>query len=181
MTYRSIRFSEYVRSWLPPRIPAFYAVPGRRRSDGWTPLKQAEFIGQLAETRSIAEAARRVGMARESAYRLRRRKWSESFNAAWDAALGHQSETRHTAGNARNRAEGYIRAKSHACLQRKVTVEELEWRVESGQWKVTLRHGCYAGVKRKPCNSDLLQWVAQTGRGAPLPDLHAGLSHGPRF
>jgi hypothetical protein len=51
-------------------------------------VKQAEFIGELAETRSVTEAARRVGVTRETAYRLRRRKWSASFCAAWDAAMG---------------------------------------------------------------------------------------------
>ena len=47
-------------------MPAFVPVPLRTRSDGWTPLKQAEFLGYLAETRSVAEAARRVNMARET-------------------------------------------------------------------------------------------------------------------
>ena len=32
--------------------------------DGWTPLKEAEFIGVLAETRNVAETARRVGGAK---------------------------------------------------------------------------------------------------------------------
>ncbi|MBX7461759.1 hypothetical protein [Qipengyuania huizhouensis] len=63
----------------PRRIPSFHITPGRRRGDGWTPVKQAEFIGELAETRSVTKAARRVGMTRETAYRLRRRKWSASF------------------------------------------------------------------------------------------------------
>lgn len=34
-----------------PRIPLFHAVPTRVCADGWTPLRQAEFIGHLAETR----------------------------------------------------------------------------------------------------------------------------------
>ena len=53
------------------RVPPFLPVPLRARADGWTPERQARFIGLLAETGSVAEAARRVGMGRESAWRLR--------------------------------------------------------------------------------------------------------------
>ena len=75
----------------PPRrkVPAFVPVPLRARADGWTPLRQAEFLGYLAETRSVAEAARRVNMARETAYRLRDRPGAESF-----AASGRPGEAR---------------------------------------------------------------------------------------
>lgn len=169
-----IDFARYVRPWTPTRIPAFYAVPGRARADGWTPVRQAEFIGNLAETRSVAEAARRVGMTRETAYRLRRRKWSESFNTAWDAAMGRLLRDGHPLLGTKDSAESHIRLEGHASSLRKVTIEELQWRVESGKWKVILRRGCYAGVRRKPCSSELLQWVAQTGRGPALPDLHTG-------
>lgn len=136
----------------PTRIPAFHAVPARARHDGWTPLRQAEFIGQLAETRSVAEAARRVGMARETAYRLRARKWSASFAAAWDAAL-----RRPVRPSAR---EG------HARLLGKVTDEELEWRLESGLWRVILRRGLYRGVLQKSDNSALLALVRRGGFGS---------------
>ncbi len=115
----------------PPRVPAFHAVPTRQRKDGWTPLKQAEFIGFLAQTRSIAAAAREVGMTRETAYRLRRRKWADSFIAAWDAALGVEA------------AEGQEKC------PRKVTFEELEWRAETGTWRIILREGRYRGVRHK--------------------------------
>ena len=67
------------------RVPPFLAVPLRARADGWTPERQARFIGFLAETGSVAEAARRVGMGRESAWRLRTRIEAESFAHAWDA------------------------------------------------------------------------------------------------
>jgi hypothetical protein len=69
------------------RLPAFVPVPLRCRKDGWTPRKQATFLGFLAETGSVAQAALRVGMARETAYRLRRRAGAESFAAAWDAIV----------------------------------------------------------------------------------------------
>lgn len=128
----------------------FHAVAARARRDGWTPLRQAEFIGHLAETRSVAEAARRVGMARESAYRLRRRDWSESFCAAWDAALGKSRPT-------------------GAAIARKVTVAELQWRMESGQWQVLIRARRFVGLRRKADNSALLQLLARLGSNRPQP------------
>lgn len=72
---------------LSPRLPAFHPVPVRARRDGWTPARQAEYIGRLAETGCVTAAARAVGMGRESAYRLRNRPGAEGFARAWDAAL----------------------------------------------------------------------------------------------
>ena len=43
-------------------MPAFAPVRSRARRDGWHPLRQAEFVGALAETGSVSAAARRVGM-----------------------------------------------------------------------------------------------------------------------
>ena len=135
-------------------IPTFHAVPGRSRRDGWTPLRQAEFIGHLAQTRSFSMAAQRVQMARESAYRLRRRPWAEGFCAAWDAALstatGRKSQAAET-------------------LPRKVTAEELDWRIESGIWQVRFEAGRYAGVWHKPDNSALLGLLARSGQRGEVP------------
>jgi hypothetical protein len=69
--------------------PAFAPVPVRYRHDGWTPAKQTAFIEALADTASVVEAAARVGMAAESAYRLRRHAGATAFVNAWDAALDH--------------------------------------------------------------------------------------------
>ena len=49
-----------------PRIPAFVPVPTRAGRDGWSPARQAGFIGALAETGSVAaavawDAARAIG------------------------------------------------------------------------------------------------------------------------
>ena len=44
-----------------PRLPAFHPVPTRTRCDGWTPARQAEFIGVLAETGSVSAAAGPAG------------------------------------------------------------------------------------------------------------------------
>lgn len=174
----------------PRRIPPFHAVPGRARADGWTPLRQAEFIGELAETRSVAEAARRVGMTRETAYRLRQRKWAASFCAAWDAAIGRPPVAMRPkfAGAGlmaarlaklgfgdRALAMAAPGAPPESCEQAggtspspKVTLGELQWRVETGVWSVILRRGKYAGVIRKADDSALLQLVALTSGNARL-------------
>jgi hypothetical protein len=75
-------------SRLPRRhVPAFTPVPLRYRTDGWTPGRQADFLGRLAESGCVTAAARHVGMTRESAYRLRSKPGAASFAAAWDAIV----------------------------------------------------------------------------------------------
>lgn len=133
----------------PIRIPPFHAVPIRPRCDGWTPLRQAEFIGHLAETRSVAKAARAVGMARETAYRLRSRVWAESFVAAWDAALGRAVKADAPP------PDGH---------RPKVTLSELDWRIESGMWRVRMRGGRYTGVVQKPDDSAILALLHRVDR-----------------
>ncbi len=66
--------------------PAFDPVPVRYRHDGWTPDTQLEFIQALADTGCVDEAARAVGMSRNSAYALRRRPDAQAFRLAWAAA-----------------------------------------------------------------------------------------------
>ena len=75
----------------PDAIPApeFTTAPVRPRHDGWTPARQVAFIQALADTACVDEAARRVGMSRESCYTLRRRPGAASFRQAWDVALDH--------------------------------------------------------------------------------------------
>ena len=128
------------------RIPPFHAVPIRVRADGWTPLRQAEFVGHLAETRSVTAAARAVGMTRETAYRLRTKPHADSFVAAWDTAIGkrtiHNQPIRITPN-------------------RKVTLGELQWRVETGIWRVIMRAGRYCGVRQSPDNKALLALAAR--------------------
>ncbi len=61
----------------------------RRRSNAdyrWTSAKAFAFLQALAETGSVAQAARGVGMSRQSAYRLRARM-GERFAAVWDEGL----------------------------------------------------------------------------------------------
>jgi hypothetical protein len=132
----------------------------RIRADGWTPLRQAEFIGHLAATRSVAAAARKVSMARETAYRLRAKSGAEGFAAAWEVALARPGSE---AGRVRLLA-ALMAARGALKPSRKVTVEQLTWRVETGLWQVFLHQGRYAGVRRNPDNSALLALLARTRR-----------------
>jgi hypothetical protein len=66
----------------------FAPVPVVGRVDGWTPERQRAFIEALADSGSVPQAARAVGMSVEGAYRLRRRADAAAFAEAWDAAYG---------------------------------------------------------------------------------------------
>lgn len=70
--------------WIP--------VARHPRSDGWTPHLQKEFISALADSGSVTQAARAVGMSVTSCYRLRRAPTAESFARAWEAALEQASK-----------------------------------------------------------------------------------------
>ena len=124
------------------RVPAFVPVATRARKDGWTARRQAGFLAALALTGSVAEAARRVSMARESAYRLRRHAGAESFAAAWDAIVGRDDGAR-----------------------RKVTPEERVRRAIEGLLKPRIYRGRHVANERKPDNSALLGYLAQLDRG----------------
>ena len=121
------------------RVPAFLPVPLRPRADGWTPLRQAGFLVALARTRSVAAAAKAVGMARATAYRLRGKPGAESFAAAWDAVLGHG-------------------------FKRKVTPEERMRRAFDELIRPLVRGGQCVGLARKADNSALLSLLAQLDR-----------------
>ncbi len=64
----------------------FEPVPVRARHDGWTPEKQREFVEALADTGVVREAAARVGMTEQSAWRLRRRPDARAFDLVCEAA-----------------------------------------------------------------------------------------------
>lgn len=70
-----------------PQPPAFEIAPTRKHNAGWTADRQRRFIDHLALTGHVGEACAIVGVASSSAYRLKNRAGSESFSAAWDAAL----------------------------------------------------------------------------------------------
>jgi hypothetical protein len=53
----------------------------------WTTFKARVFLGALADLGRVSEAARAVGMSRQSAYRLRARLGEDNlFARAWDRA-----------------------------------------------------------------------------------------------
>lgn len=59
------------------------------RHDGWTLERQRAFIETLAQTGSVAAAARRVGLSTTAAYSFRRRNEGKPFDCAWTVALAH--------------------------------------------------------------------------------------------
>jgi hypothetical protein len=128
------------------RVPPFVPVPLRARADGWTPERQARFVGLLAETGSVAEAARRVGMGRESAWRLRRRPGAESLAHAWDAIAA-------------------IR-RGEAPPRRKVTLGELGEYALEGPYVVHLRRRRFVRALREPSTSALLRHLRRLDAAA---------------
>ncbi|GAA0676775.1 hypothetical protein FHT00_002585 [Sphingomonas insulae] len=61
--------------------------PRKIRADGWTPDMLRAFITALAETGSVSEAARIVGVSRNTAYAMRHRAPHSVFSLAWDVAV----------------------------------------------------------------------------------------------
>lgn len=132
------------------RVTPFAPVPLRRRAGGWTPAKQAAFLAQLALTGSVREAARRVRMSRETAYRLRGKPGGESFADAWNRL------TRRWCGRAR-----------------KVTLAGLRARALGVLLKPLIYRGRHVATVEKADNSALLRMDRQLARSrwtAPPPD-----------
>lgn len=69
-----------------PSFLRFAPVPVRARHDGWTPARQRRFILAIARGAGPGEAARGVGLSRQTAHALRRRAGAEAFAQAWDEA-----------------------------------------------------------------------------------------------
>ena len=64
--------------------PFIHAAP---RRNSITPDLQRRFVGTLAATGIVTQAARSIGKSMEALYKLRARPGAEGFAAAWDAAL----------------------------------------------------------------------------------------------
>ncbi len=124
------------------RPPFFHPVPLRARDDGWSAERQCGFLAQLYVTGSVGAAARSVGMARTSAYRLRQRAGAESFAHAWNTVLLAPG-----AGHCRPARRDW----------RKVTDQELAQRVETGLLRPVLYRGAMVGIRRKSDHSALLR------------------------
>ena len=119
-----------------PAFLRFRPVPLRARHDGWTPAIQRRFILLLGRGSPPAEAARRVGRSRQTAYALRQRAGATSFAAAWDQALAFADEARLAGGRVprfdesfeqiwvprfyRGRLVGFVQREDHRCALRKL-------------------------------------------------------------
>lgn len=68
------------------------AKPRTVRDNEWTRARMVAFLRELAASRSVAFAARSVGMSRQGAYKLRRRMQGTRFARAWQAALAFRPE-----------------------------------------------------------------------------------------
>ena len=130
------------------RVPAFTPVPLRYRRDGWTPGRQSDFLGRLAETWCVAAAARHVGKSRESAYRLRDKPGAESFAAAWDSILAQPRAAR-------------------------MSTHELLWhRAFYGTLKPVMRGGKHVATRHSPDNDAVLRlYRREMRRRRALRDL----------
>jgi hypothetical protein len=143
---------------MPKRLPHrhcrrpswFRPVPLRARADGWSEVRQCGFLAAIYVTGSVAAATRSVGMSRESAFRLRTRKGAESFARAWDRVL-----TPPGSGHLHSASEDF----------RKVTLFELNRRLETDLVQPVIYRGRMCAIRRKPDNSALFPAAAADRRG----------------
>ncbi len=103
----------------------------RPQHNGWTPQRQQHFLDHLAQSGSVAAAARAAGMTRQSAYWLRRQPAGGEFAQAWDAALGDAGRQ----------------------------LEDMAMdRLLAGEEEVIERDGVVVEVRRRPCDVRLLMF-----------------------
>ena len=140
------------------RVPAFHPVPVAPRADGWTPVRQVQFIGCLAMTRSVAKACRMVSMGRESAYRLKKRPGAAGFAAAWDAALGKPHQR-----------VDFASAKS--------TGLDAAYRYRHGRLLAVMQDGRFVAIRRIADDCAMLQHLGQLDRACAAIDAGEGKSH----
>ena len=144
---------------LPPAEPG--TPPPRPMPDdphdqrGWTRARQAGFLRALSATHSIKEAARSVGMSRQSAYRLRSRLKGQAFDLAWEVAFHHSYDVL-----------------AHAALERALNGTEVPVFFQGEQV------GSYRRFDER-LTVALLQWsttgnVPVLGKRGPEAERHAG-------
>ncbi|WP_299191642.1 hypothetical protein [uncultured Erythrobacter sp.] len=127
------------------RKPHFFRpVQTRSRADGWCEVRQCLFLAELYLSGTVITAARRVGMSRMSAYRLRARPDAASFARAWDSILAQP---------------GTGKLPPIRMDWRKVTRDELVERFEAGLVKPVLYFGRVVAIERKADNSALLRLI----------------------
>jgi hypothetical protein len=94
----------------------------------------------------VKAAAARVGMSRETAYRLRRKRGAASFCAAWDAIMGDAI----MGGPNTPRP--------------KVSLDPLFQRIRYGLYRPVMRSGRYVGTLKKPDNAALRSALSRADR-----------------
>lgn len=139
------------------RPPAFTPVKLRGRKDGWSAEVQCAFLAQLYVTGSVAAAARAVGRSRASAYKLRERPDAHSFTRSWDQILAGPSKDGTRPTRRRQVADW-----------RKLTHDQLNWRIEQGFWQPVLYRGKMCGIVREPDDSALLRLISRLYGGRTM-------------
>lgn len=111
---------------------------------------QCAFLAALYATGSVSAAAKAVGKSRETAYRLRTREGAASFAAAWDRILAGPAQS------------GALPERSARVADwRKVTLQDLQWQIETGLWRPVIFRGQMRAVQRKADNSALLHLLSR--------------------
>jgi len=77
---------------IPPPPASPDSGPPQATEPRWTTRKMTEFLRALAAMHSVKDAAKAVGMSRQSAYKLRSRLKGLAFDAAWDEVFKHSYE-----------------------------------------------------------------------------------------
>jgi hypothetical protein len=144
-----VPWKDFEASTAPPpdeRDPLdFRPVPVRARKDGWTAERQRRFVALLAVGCGPSEAAKAVGLSKQSAFSLRRRKGAESFAAAWDSAVAFAARRRAAA-----RPKGdFARAVEGVLVPR-------------------FYRGRLVSVERRVSNGGLIRLLAQLEAWAPM-------------
>lgn len=147
-------------------VPCTALVPVRPRADGWTPERQREFLEYLADSGSVREAAGRVGMTEQSAYRLRRRSDARDFDALWEAAM--RRGTDRLASVAWDRAvNGTVRRRYY---HGELIEEERVYDNRMLMWLIARERGAVPLCRARDAQQAVEDWDAALDRvGAPPP------------
>ncbi len=146
------------------------------RSARWTRSRMVQFLQELAETHSIASAARAVGVSRQAAYRLKARQRGEPFDIAWETALQDGYDALHQAAleRALNGVEVPVYHRGELIGTRRAFDERLTVFLLSKGNKHFRGAGFWGERHRSEWVGRLEHLIDKVRRGAPLdedPDL----------
>lgn len=86
-----------------------------RRSDGWPPERQRDFVAALARLGNVDRAAHTVGRTASGAYKVRTSAGAEGFADAWDGALALHHARNPKAERVGRPSRGELLATAAAC------------------------------------------------------------------